>query len=152
MSRLLTALTFALLLGSAQISQAHCQVPCGIYDDHARVHGLYEDVTTIEKAVQLIEELAPKSDALSQNQLIRWVTTKEQHAEQIIRVVSDYFLTQKIKPATNDEGREQYLELLTKHHAVMRAAMKCKQTVSAESVAELKAAVDAIAPFWPAND
>ena len=30
---------------------SHCQVPCGIYDDAARVVRMYEDATTIEYAV-----------------------------------------------------------------------------------------------------
>ena len=30
---------------------AHCQIPCGIYDDHARIHSMYEATETIRKAV-----------------------------------------------------------------------------------------------------
>ena len=30
---------------------AHCQVPCGIYDDHARVEAMAEDAATVIKAV-----------------------------------------------------------------------------------------------------
>ena len=90
----------ATLLLTSQTAGAHCQVPCGIYDDHARIHAMKEDVTTIAKAVKLIGELAEKSDAVSKNQLNRWIQTKEIHASRIITTVSEYFLTQKIKPPT----------------------------------------------------
>ena len=52
---------------------AHCQIPCGIYDDHARVTAMLEDAATVEKSIKLINELAGKSDPQSQNQLVRWV-------------------------------------------------------------------------------
>ena len=76
---------------------AHCQVPCGIFDDAARVSELEENITTIEKAIKLINELSGKSDAQSVNQRTRWVVVKEQHAEKIIEMVSDYFLAQRVK-------------------------------------------------------
>ena len=28
-------------------TNAHCQIPCGIYDDHARVQAMLEDAATI---------------------------------------------------------------------------------------------------------
>ena len=37
---------------------AHCQVPCGIYDDAARVAHMYEDAATIEKGMRAMAELA----------------------------------------------------------------------------------------------
>lgn len=48
---------------------AHCQIPCGIYDDAARVKSMLEDAATMEKSIKLIAELAGKSDEQSQNQL-----------------------------------------------------------------------------------
>ena len=44
----------ATLVGLALLpatSGAHCQVPCGIYDDAARIARMYEDAATIEKAM-----------------------------------------------------------------------------------------------------
>ena len=43
-----------------QNSLAHCQIPCGIYDDHARVALMLEDVATIHKAVSQIADLAAR--------------------------------------------------------------------------------------------
>lgn len=136
---------------SAKQAQAHCQVPCGIYDDHNRIHVIREDITTIRKAVVQIKKLSSKTDAQSKNQLVRWINTKEQHATKIIRVISDYFLTQKIKSvsAKNKKAYSAYLVKLARHHAVMRAAMKTKQTVSLKAVAALSSAVSGIEGYWP---
>lgn len=126
---------------------AHCQVPCGIYDDAARVKQMREDVTTIEKAIKEISQLASKRDPQSSNQLVRWIVTKEQHADKIIHIIADYFLTQKIKPATG-KGRAAYLDQLARHHAVMVGAMKCKQSANLNEVQGLKKALDMISNDW----
>ena len=128
----------------AQNVLAHCQIPCGIYDDHARVASMLEDVATIHKSVDLIAELAGKTDPQSQNQLVRWVMNKEQHAQNIIDSISDYFLTQRVKAS-----QEDYAERLQKHHAVIVAAMRAKQNADPGIVDELKAAVEAVAPYYP---
>ncbi len=129
---------------------AHCQVPCGIYDDPARVHHMLEDVTTIAKAVDQIGALAAKTDALSQNQVTRWIMTKEAHASDIITTVAEYFLTQKVAEVpAGDPARQAYLDSLADHHHVMRAAMKTKQTVDAAAVQDLKTAVEALAKRYP---
>lgn len=144
---LVLAITFTvtgILFTSPQPSQAHCQIPCGIYDDHARVVLMLEDAATVQKAVKMINELAGKSDAQSQNQLVRWVTNKEKHAQNIISTISDYFLTQRVKTS-----QEDYAERLAKHHAVIVAAMKAKQNTDQKFVAALKASIEAVAPYYP---
>lgn len=125
-------------------SQAHCQIPCGIYDDHARVQSMLEDAATVEKSVNLINELAGKTDAQSQNQLVRWVNNKERHAQNIISTLSDYFLTQRVKASQQD-----YSERLIKHHAVIVAAMQAKQNADQQFVVALKASIEAISPYYP---
>lgn len=134
----------ASILVSVQPSHAHCQIPCGIYDDHARVDTMYEDATTIEKSMKLIAELAGKSDAQSQNQRVRWVMNKEKHAQNIIATISDYFLTQRVKPKQKD-----YAERLKKHHAVILAAMKAKQNADIKFAQTLKTEIEALAPYYP---
>lgn len=126
--------------------KAHCQVPCGIYDDPARIQQLREDATTIDKAIHAITELSGKNDPTSLNQATRWIMTKEDHASHIIKVVSEYFLTQKVKPG-ND--RAKYLETLADHHAVMVAAMKCKQVPDMGSVDLLNQAITKLATHYP---
>ena len=103
---------------------AHCQVPCGVYGDQRRFETMLEDTQTIKKGMMQIAELASKSDALSKNQLSRWVATKEAHASNTQKIIAEYFMTQRIKPTG-----EGYMKKLPAAHAVMVAAMKCKQTV-----------------------
>ncbi len=147
----LTLAVAAALLTSASEARAHCQIPCGIYDDHNRVHQLREDTTTIAKSVKELGALAGKTDAQSLNQAVRWVMNKDAHAEKIIRTISDYFLTQKLPPppASDKKGYAAYLEKLARHHAVMVAAMKCKQSGKADSVKALEKAIDGIEGYWP---
>ena len=143
----LTAALFlmtTLLLAAAQPTFAHCQIPCGIYDDHARVKAMLEDAATVAKAVKLINELAGKTDAQSQNQLVRWVVNKEKHAQNIIATISDYFLTQRVKAKQDD-----YVERLKKHHAVIVAAMQAKQNADQDHADALTAAIEALAPYYP---
>ena len=144
--KILLSATSAALMSLLFVSNAmaHCQIPCGIYDDHARVATMLEDVATIHKAVDLIAQLAGEADAQSQNQLVRWVMNKEQHAQNIIDTISDYFLTQRVKAS-----QEDYAERLQKHHAVIVAAMRAKQNADPGIVDELKAAVEAVAPYYP---
>lgn len=143
LAALLITATVVLWAASPSGANAHCQVPCGIYDDPARIKQLLEDATTIEKAVKNINELAGAHEAQSVNQAVRWINTKEDHASHIIEVVSNYFLAQKVKPvASGAEGYQAYLENLADHHAVIVAAMKTKQNADTKFVDALKAAID----------
>ncbi len=123
---------------------AHCQIPCGIYDDYAMVQSMLEDAATVEKSTNLITELAGKSDAQSQNQLVRWVMNKENHAQKIISTISDYFLTQRVKLSQKD-----YAERLKKHHAVIIAAMKAKQNADTMHAEILKESIKSLLPYYP---
>ena len=123
---------------------AHCQIPCGIYDDHARVVSMLEDAGTIEKSIAMITELSGKTDPQSQNQLVRWVMNKEQHAQNIISTISDYFLTQRVKPSQKD-----YAERLAKHHAVIIAAMEAKQNADMGHLKALKSSINGLLAYYP---
>jgi nickel superoxide dismutase len=102
---------------------------------------MLEDHTTIVKAMAQINTLAEKDDALSQNQLVRWINTKESHATNTQQIVAQYFLTQRIKPGTDDASKRAYVENLITAHAVMQAAMKCKQTVDPKNASMLQQAI-----------
>jgi nickel superoxide dismutase len=132
------------LLAVPYAVHAHCQIPCGIYDDHARVQSMLEDAATVEKSAKLIAELAGKTDAQSQNQLVRWVMNKENHAEKIITTISNYFLTQRVKPSQKD-----YTERLVKHHAVIIAAMEAKQNADEKFATTLKQRIEALSGYYP---
>ena len=133
-----------LMLLLPQPAPAHCQIPCGIYDDHARLQSMLEDAATIEKSARLIAELSGKPAAQSQHQLVRWVMNKEKHAQNIIATISDYFLTQRVKPS-----QEDYAERLKRHHAVIVAAMKAKQNADVKYAATLKKRIEALAAYYP---
>lgn len=138
---------YIFLTMSGSLVFGHCQIPCGIYDDHAQIEEMIQDVHTIQKAVHMISDLSVEEDAQSKNQITRWVVNKENHAQNIISNISDYFLTQRVKPTQAD-----YAERLMKHHAVIIASMKAKQSVDADIVASLMDAVEAIAVYYPEGD
>jgi len=126
----------------------HCQVPCGIFDDPKLVVDMKEAVATIKKAMVQINELSAKSplDALSINQMTRWVNTKEEHCSKLITLISEYCLCQRVKPVgdpkTPFKSEDEYVEALKSHHAVMAKAVKCKQTVDPANADALLAAVE----------
>lgn len=143
------AVGVTLLNQSAATTEAHCQVPCGVFDEGARVKSLYEDATTIEKAMKLMNELAGKHDAQSQQQFVRWTNTKEEHASQVIALASEYFLAQRVKPvAKGADGYDAYLNTLALHHELIIAAMKAKQTTDAAAVKRLQEAIHGIEHVW----
>ena len=131
----------AALLASGRTAQAHCEVPCGIYADQLRFQQMLEDQTTIAKAIAQINELAEKDDALSHNQLARWVSTKESHATNTQHIIAQYFMTQRIKPGADDAANKAYVKKLVAAHKVLQAAMKCKQTVDTDNAAALEKAI-----------
>ena len=135
------------------LAVAHCQVPCGIYDDHARIAAMLEDTTTIAKALDQINELAGKHDAQSFNQATRWVMTKEQHAERIQTTIAQYYLAQRVKAAEpGSDAYDAYVKSLAEHHAVIVAAMKAKQTVDPNAANVLREAIEVISAYYPAHD
>ena len=137
-----------LLWGTSPSSvEAHCQVPCGIYDDAARIKRLHEDATTIGKAMAEMAKLAGGHDAQALNQGARWVATKEAHASHVIQVVSEYFLTQKVKPvAACADGYDAYLATPADHPPALVASRKTKHTAHESSAPTLPAAVPAMCP------
>ncbi|GKY94493.1 hypothetical protein MPSEU_000415200 [Mayamaea pseudoterrestris] len=128
----------------------HCMVPCGIFDDPHIVTELKQASETIRKAMVQAKELhgsATTSDLLAMNQMVRWINVKEEHADKIIKLVSDYCLCQRVKKDVfkNDED---YVQALKSHHAVMQNAMKCKQNVDTSAVDALDASLEEMAKMY----
>lgn len=146
--------SLSLLLTSSStatmIAWNHCQVPCGIFDDPAMITGLQQACQTIRKAVVESNKLHTDyvdTTPLNSNQFVRWVMTKEQHANQIITTVSEYCLCQRVKRgafATDDE----YLCALKSHHQVLLAAMKTKQSMSLEDCDALEQAIHSMTRMY----
>ena len=142
---MLTMALATLALLPAQQLRAHCEVPCGIYADEHRFEEMLEDTATISKAIAQINEIAASMEegpnGKSINQATRWVTTKESHATNTQHIIAQYFMTQRIKPGTDEASKKAYVKKLTAAHAVMVAAMKCKQDANPETATVLKAAI-----------
>ncbi len=118
---------------------AHCEVPCGIYDDSVRIKLIYEHILTIEKAMTNINDIS-KDAKPNYNQLVRWVTNKEEHATKIQEIVSQYFLHQRVKPVSKTDGHsyEHYVQQLEILHNISVLAMKAKQGTDSKIIGELR--------------
>ena len=143
MKRSIILFTMALwLISMSSQSFAHCQVPCGIYNDQMRIDMIDEDIATIEKAMNKINELS-KAGSINYNQLVRWINTKEEHANKIQNIVTEYFMTQKIKLPGNDAAKQKaYLQKLSLLHELLVYSMKAKQTTDLNNVKKLKSTLE----------
>ncbi|MFZ5979505.1 MAG: superoxide dismutase [Ni] [Candidatus Zixiibacteriota bacterium] len=135
-------ITAVLVLIITGVSRAHCEIPCGIYDDSLRYVLLEEDITTIEKSMDMIIGLSAEGEK-NYNQLVRWVVNKENHADKFMGIVTQYFLTQRLKPVAADAGEsyDEYVKHLTLFHDMLINAMKCKQTIDKANIVKLRALV-----------
>ena len=122
-----------------QKAEAHCDIPCGIYDPIvAKIAA-----QTVQKMVLRIQALEAGDDmAAYANTISRYVKTKEEHAEickHELRVLwADYTW-----PNTDAN------EIAAKFNAALKLAGQCKQTVSMDNAENLVAACDDIATvFW----
>ena len=130
---------FLIILLAGTNLYAHCQIPCGIFDDELRFTELEEHITTIEKSMTMITQLSAENPP-NWNQIVRWVDNKEDHAGKFSEIISDYFLAQRIKPV-NDEDKmkkEKYFRQLSLVHELIVYAMKTKQTTDLEQVKKLR--------------
>ena len=128
---------------------AHCEIPCGIYDDELRVELIKEHIGTIEKSIMMIGEL-DKADEKDYNQIVRWVMNKEDHANKIQEIVYQYFLNQRIKPvdASDEAALVKYHHELTLLHHMLVYSMKTKQSLSTDNTEMLKSLVDDFAESY----
>jgi nickel superoxide dismutase len=126
------AASLLMICFSFSMAAAHCQIPCGIYDDQMRTDQIAQDITTVEKAMKEISTLS-RQKPVNYNQLVRWVTNKEEHASNIMNGVSLYFMAQRVNP-----DQKQYTEKLTVLHKLLQSAMKSKQSVDLKHVGDMR--------------
>jgi nickel superoxide dismutase len=136
-------LVFAGILAAAVLPAvvfSHCQIPCGIYGDPARFDMIAENITTIEKSMNIIN-LASGQKEPDMNQLVRWVQNKEKHADDTSHIITYYFMAQRIKPVDegDSEGYKNYVKKLTLLHQMLVYSMKAKQTTDLSNVEKLRA-------------
>ena len=115
---------------------AHCEIPCGIYDDEMRIKIINEHIVTVEKSMNQIIGLE-KEEHHNSNQLVRWIMNKERHAGGIQEIVTQYFMTQRIKLDT--KNYEKKIGLL---HQMLIYSMKCKQTTDLANASKIKELVN----------
>ena len=138
----LTIISLFLIFGAVSV-YAHCEIPCGIYNDQLRVELIKEHITTIEKSMNQITGLSGQSP-LNYNQIVRWIDNKEEHANKIQDIVYQYFMTQRIKAAApaDKAAYNDYLTKLSYLHQMLVAAMKSKQTTDLAHVKILRMLID----------
>lgn len=140
--------SFSLLLalvifGLSASAFAHCEIPCGIYGDKMRFDMWLEQITTVEKSMQQIIALSEEDDE-DYNQIVRWVTNKDKHADDIRDIAVDYFLAQRIKPVADPGDAaavEKYNKSLETLHHIIVYSMKAKQTTDLANVEKLRSLV-----------
>ena len=142
MKKLIFTVLLSLAVLAGKNSYGHCEIPCGIYHDELRIALLYEHFTTIEKAMSQMTELSQAGE-VNYNQLIRWTGAKEDHANEVQDVVTQYFITQRVKlpEATEGEVYEKYIKQLSALHEIIVYAMKSKQTTDTGNVEKMRAAL-----------
>ena len=142
MSRLHRAIRLADRFLPVGVADAHCDVPCGIYDPRDALQA----ADTVIKMTSLIEDLKGKdfNDVHNQHALARCVIVKEEHArkakDDLLVIWTDYF-----KP----DHLAKYPGL---HEMVWKACKLgsyVKQNVDLEKAKELKSAIQKVADiFW----
>lgn len=122
---------------------AHCEIPCGIYGDKMRIEMIKEHITTIEKSMNQIMELS-KAGEKNYNQLIRWIVNKEDHANKLQEIITQYFMTQRVKlvGSADPKVRAEYVTQVTLLHEMLVYAMKTKQTTDLSHIEKLRELTD----------
>ena len=136
----LASLVALAVFATAVPASAHCQIPCGIYDDELRVQLIEEHIGTVEKSMKMIAELGA-AEKVDHNQIVRWVNNKEAHAQEIQDIVTAYFMAQRIKPAVDhddEKAMNEYIHKLAILHAIQIHAMKAKQSTDLEQIETMR--------------
>jgi len=134
---------------SNQSVYAHCEIPCGIYEDTLRISLISEHITTIEKSMKMIIKLSEEANP-NYNQLVRWVVNKEEHAKKIQEIVSQYFLHQRVKltDSSDKEKYGRYIQQLTTLHEIAVYSMKAKQSTDLGQIENLRKSVNAFESIY----
>lgn len=94
---------FVCCLGLTDLN-AHCQMPCGIYHDALVYDKIDQYVETMYKGMTMLND--SKFDTVhSKNEFIRWVMTKDESSDEVAKIITSYFLQQKIKPGEADTDK-----------------------------------------------
>ena len=140
---------FALLnrILPAEEAQAHCDIPCGIYDPHL----MQLSALTCVRMNQLINDLAPPASMEKADRdkymhaLVRYTHVKEEHAE-IVKTETRIIRGDFFKP---DNSPPNIGELTD---GIMKTASKVRQNVDIDASNELLSLTQQFAEaFWNAK-
>ena len=120
-------------------AQAHCDVPCGIYDPIVAQIG----ALTVVRMMDLMAALESEGVAFD-NSMSRYIAVKEEHAEKAkheIRVIFGDFI--------KDNHIEAHPELPGLFHKIMQLGSKVRQTADREAGLAFVDAINQFAEiFW----
>jgi nickel superoxide dismutase len=125
-------------------AQAHCDIPCGIYDPHAAIIA----ALSVIRMIDLMNDLAKEHGSIDEmeylHSMARYVAVKEEHAEickHEVRVIfGDYI---------KKEHLDKYPELSGLFHQIMQLGSKARQTAVRQNGLDLLNAVNRFAEiFW----
>ncbi len=126
-------------------AEAHCDIPCGIYDPTAAKVA----AKTVARMVEQIEGLAAPASG-DQHAMLEYVNgvgrrigVKEMHAE-ICKHELEILWSDSFKP----EHLQTFPDLHDKFWKAVKLASKCKQNVDKQAAYDLIAAVDGIAEMF----
>jgi len=123
---------------------AHCDIPCGIYDPHHAQIGALTVIRMVDLIDQHVKEHGTIETAEFFNSMARYIAVKEEHAELVkheIRVIWGDFI--------KESHTEQFPQLHGLVHKIMALGSKARQTVDRETAMLLLDAVNEFADiFW----
>lgn len=130
----------------AKKAEAHCDIPCGIYDPiSAKIAA--QTVQKMVLRIQGLEAPGPSADAATRQDFLskmsRYVTVKEEHAEVVKKELRILWADYGWPNAPAD------FDLHGSFNQAQKLAGRCKQSVDMAACEELVATVDSIATaFW----
>ena len=120
-------------------ADAHCDIPCGIYDPRDAIQA----AQTVIRMTELIEGLGAPSSVEDHNSFARYVQVKEEHAKKakddILVIWTDYF-----KP----EHSAKWPDLHEKVWNACKLGSYVKQHVDMAKAQEFKAALEEIGELF----
>lgn len=128
--------------GLIDSAEAHCDIPCGIYDPGPALIA----AVSVVRMMDILQQAAEKQDEMLsiQNLLVRNIARKEEEAEKVkheVRIIwGDYFKAPMI---------EAHPQIHPLTHSIMQKASACKQDVHREDGLALVELVNEFAEiFW----
>ena len=126
------------------VVDAHCDIPCGIYDPHHALIGALTVIRMVDLINSKVKEHGSGSTAEFINSMARCIAIKEEHAELTkheVRIIWGDFIK-----AEHVEAYPQLPELV---HKIMQLGSKARQTVDRETAEALLGEVNEFAEiFW----